>query len=342
MQDLSDSRILITGGAGLVGSHIADRLAAEDVGEVVVLDNFVRGRMENLSEAQKSLRKLTVIDGDITNPATVKSAMRGIDYVFHQAALRITQCAEMPRMAIDSLIGGTFNVLEAAVDAGVKKVVAASSASVYGEPSYVPMDEGHPFNNRTLYGACKVADEQILRSFNDMYGLPYVALRYFNIYGPRMDIFGVYTEVMIRWLQRLERGEAPVIFGDGMQTMDFVYIEDVADANVKAMRSNANDEVYNVATGVETSLRQLCRQLCDASGNPRMEPVFEPVRKVNPVTRRLAAVDFARNGIGFSAQTPLDEVLRALVRWHAGITRGERDAERAAQQQQRELVGAAQ
>ncbi len=323
MNDLRDSRVLITGGAGLVGSHIADRLALEDVAEVVVLDNFVRGRMENLGSAQGVLRKLTVIDGDITDPNTVREAMAGIDFVFHQAALRITQCAEMPRTAVDSLVGGAFNVLEAAVEAGVKKVVAASSASVYGEASYVPMDEGHPFNNRTLYGACKIADEQILRSFNDMYGLPYVALRYFNVYGPRMDAYGVYTEVMIRWLERLSRNEAPVIFGDGMQTMDFVFIEDVAEANVGAMVSDASDDVFNVATGVETSLRQLCTMLCAAMGRPWITPVFEPVRKVNPVTRRLAAVEHARRGIGFVAGTPLDEGLRHLARWYARLPKGE-------------------
>lgn len=323
MRDLRDSRILITGGAGLVGSHIADRLVIEDVAEVVVLDNFVRGRRENLAQAEAGLRKLTIVEGDITDPATVSSAMEGIDYVFHQAALRITQCAEMPRLAVDSLIGGTFNVLEAAVQAGVKKVVAASSASVYGEPSYVPMDEAHPFNNRTLYGACKVADEQILRSFNDMYGLDYVALRYFNIYGPRMDAWGVYTEVMIRWLQRLERNEAPIIFGDGMQTMDFVYIEDVAEANVRAMLSRATDDVFNVATGTETSLRQLARLLCNAAGHPDMEPIFEAERKVNPVTRRLAATEHARKGIGFMATTPLEEGLAKLVEWHRALSKEE-------------------
>lgn len=320
MNELTGSRILITGGAGLVGSHIADRLAAEDPAEVVVLDNFVRGRHENLDGARSALRRLTVIEGDITNPATVREAMAGVDYVFHQAALRITQCAEEPRLAMDSLVGGTFNVLEAAVQAGVKKVVAASSASVYGEPSYVPMDESHPFNNRTLYGACKVADEQILRAFNDMYGLPYVALRYFNVYGPRMDAFGVYTEVMIRWLQRLERHEAPIIFGDGMQTMDFVFIEDVAEANVRALKSDTSDDAFNVATGVETSLRHLCRLLCDAAGHPEMEPIFEPVRKVNPVSRRLAGTDKARRGIGFTASTTLEDGLAALVRWHASLS----------------------
>ncbi|MFN0093448.1 MAG: NAD-dependent epimerase/dehydratase family protein [Dehalococcoidia bacterium] len=316
---MRNARVLITGGAGLVGSHIADRLAQEEVAEVVVLDNFVRGRMENLEWARRTLRKLTVIDGDITDTETVQRAMRGIDFVFHQAALRITQCAEMPRVAVDSLIGGTYNVLEASVAAGVKKVVAASSASVYGEPSYVPMDEGHPFNNRTIYGACKVANEQILRSFNDMFGLDYVALRYFNVYGPRMDAWGVYTEVMIRWLQRLDQGLAPIIFGDGMQTMDFIFIEDIADANVLAMQSNATDDVFNVATGAETSLRELCNALCVAAGKPWLEPIFEPARKVNPVTRRLAATQHAREGIGFVASTSLSDGLEKLVRWHKSL-----------------------
>jgi UDP-glucose 4-epimerase len=320
-QPLAGSRVLITGGAGLVGSHIADRLAAENVGEVIVLDNFVRGRLENLDWAREHLRKLTVIDGDITDPGCVRDALRGVDYVFHQAALRITQCAEMPRVALDSLIGGTFNVLEAAVEHGVRKVVAASSASVYGEPTYVPMDEEHPFNNRTLYGACKVANEQILRSFNDMYGLPYVALRYFNVYGPRMDAHGVYTEVMIRWLQRLQHGEPPVIFGDGLQTMDFIYITDVAEANVRAMLSDVSDEVFNVASGQETSLRQLCRVLCIAMGHPDMEPLFEPARKVNPVTRRLASTTLARERISFQSSVSLAEGIEQLAAWYAGLGR---------------------
>ncbi|GAB4334440.1 MAG: NAD-dependent epimerase/dehydratase family protein [Dehalococcoidia bacterium] len=320
---LRGSRVLITGGAGLVGSHIADRLVYEDVAEVVVLDNFVRGRIENLERAKHRLPRLTVVEGDITHPATVREAMHGIDFVFHQAALRITQCAEMPRLAVDSLICGTFNVLEAAVEAGVRKVVAASSASVYGEPSYVPMDESHPFNNRTLYGACKVADEQLLRSFNEMYGLQTVALRYFNVYGPRMDAFGVYTEVMIRWLERLAQNHRPVIFGDGMQTMDFVFVGDVAEANVLAMLSEASDDVFNVGTGKETSLRELCRRLCDAAGRPDVEPIFEPARAVNPVTRRLAATLRAREGIGFVATTGLDEGLAHLVHWYRAAVQPE-------------------
>jgi nucleoside-diphosphate-sugar epimerase len=315
--DLRGSRILVTGGAGLIGSHIADRLAAEGVAEVVVLDNMVRGRSENLALARETLPKVTLIEGDITDPGQVHDAMVGIDFVFHQAALRITQCAEMPRLAVDSLITGTFNVLEAAVETGVRKVVAASSASVYGEPSYVPMDEEHPFNNRTLYGACKVADEQLLRSFTEMYGLETVALRYFNAYGPRMDAYGVYTEVMIRWLERLMAGQPPVIFGNGLQTMDFVYAADIADANVVAMTSSVSDDVFNVGTGRETSLRELCRCLCEASGHASVEPHFEAERKVNPVARRLAGVDKARDELGFVATTDLHTGLRHLAQWYA-------------------------
>ncbi len=319
MYDLRNRRILITGGAGLIGSHIADLLAAEDVGEVVVIDNFVRGQRENLEFAARELRKLTIIEGDITDPVTVGEAMAGIDYVFHQAALRITQCAEMPRVALDSLVGGTFNVLEAAVAAGVNKVVAASSASVYGEASYVPMDEQHPFNNRTLYGACKISNEQVLRSFNEMYGLPYVALRYFNVYGPRMDAWGVYTEVLIRWLQRLEQGRAPIIFGDGLQTMDFVHVRDIARANILAMKSSATDTVCNVATGIETSLAQLCTALCAAADHGDLRPVFEPARKVNPVTRRLGGIEHAREAIGFTHTIDLHEGLKSLVDWFAAL-----------------------
>lgn len=314
---LLGARVLITGGAGLIGSHIADRLAPEGVAEVVVLDNMVRGRSENLDMAREALPKLTLIEGDITIPGQVRDAMAGVDFVFHQAALRITQCAEMPRLAVDSLITGTFNVLEAAVETGVKKIVAASSASVYGEPSYVPMDEDHPFNNRTLYGACKVADEQLLRSFNDMYGLETVALRYFNAYGPRMDAYGVYTEVMIRWLERLMAGQPPVIFGNGLQTMDFVYAADIADANVVAMKSDVSDEVFNIGTGIETSLRELCLYICEASGHANVEPQFEAERKVNPVTRRLAAIDKARDQLGFVAATDLRTGLRSLADWYA-------------------------
>src|ERR1700730_3506904 len=225
---MRDSRILITGGAGLIGSHIADQLVQEGVGEIVVLDNFVRGRRENLAWAQTK-GPVTLIEGDIGDRDLLADTMRGIDLVFHQAAIRITQCAEEPRLALEVMVDGTFNVLEAAVTAGVQKVVAASSASVYGMADHFPTTERHhPYNNRTIYGAAKCFNEGLLRSFSEMYGLRYVALRYFNVYGPRMDMHGVYTEVFIRWMERIASGLPPVMFGDGFQTMDFVHVADIA------------------------------------------------------------------------------------------------------------------
>src|SRR5271168_2910646 len=239
MGNLQAKRILITGGAGLVGSHIADLLVRESNPEIIVFDNFVRGRKENLAWALANGR-IQIVNGDIRDTKLLREVMQGVELVFHQAAIRITQCAEEPRLALEVLADGTFNVLEAAVAAKVKKVVAASSASVYGLAEEFPTTEKHhPYNNRTLYGAAKVFNEGLLRSFHEMYGLDYVALRYFNVYGPRMDIYGAYTEVLIRWMERISVGKAPLILGDGHQTMDFVYAEDIARANVLAAKSPA-------------------------------------------------------------------------------------------------------
>ena len=236
---MKDKRILITGGAGLIGSHIADLAAAAEPREIVVLDNFVRGRRENLAEAE-AIMPITVVEGDIRDRKLLEELLAGIDIVFHQAAIRITQCAEEPRLAFDVLAGGTFDVLEAAVEARVSKVVAASSASVLGlAESFPTREDHHPYNNRTIYGAGKSFNEGLLRSFADMYGLDYVALRYFNVYGPRMDVHGVYTEVLIRWMDRIAAGEPPLIFGDGSQTMDFVHVHDIARANILAAGSRS-------------------------------------------------------------------------------------------------------
>jgi len=312
--NLASKRVLITGGAGLIGSHIADLLVERGAGEIVVLDNFVRGRLENLALADKS-GKLRLIRGDIRDREMVARAMEGIDVLFHQAAIRITQCAEEPRLAMDVLVNGTFNVLEAAVANKVEKVVAASSASVYGLADDFPTTEKHhPYNNQTLYGAAKVFNEGLLRSFASMYGLKYVALRYFNVYGPRMDIFGVYTEVLIRWMDRIAEGKPPLIFGDGSQTMDFVYVEDIARANVLAAESDATDAVFNVASGVETSLNELAAALLRIM-NSNLAVEYGPERKVNPVPRRLADTTAAANSIGFRASISLEEGLGRLVDW---------------------------
>ncbi|MEK1893286.1 MAG: NAD-dependent epimerase/dehydratase family protein, partial [Rhizobium sp.] len=249
---MKDKRILITGGAGLIGSHIADLVAREDPKEILILDNFVRGRRENLADAVDNA-PVTIVEGDIRDRVLLKELSQGIDVVFHQAAIRITQCAEEPRLAFDVLAGGTFDVLEAAVQAGVSKVVAASSASVLGLADTFPTtEEHHPYNNRTIYGAAKAFNEGLLRSFADMYGLRYVALRYFNVYGPRMDVYGAYTEVLIRWMERIAGGLPPIILGDGTQTMDFVHVHDIARANLLAAKSDVTDEVFNVASGSET------------------------------------------------------------------------------------------
>jgi UDP-glucose 4-epimerase len=308
------NRILITGGAGLVGSHIADLLVREGGPEIIVLDNFVRGRRENLSWAMANGR-VRVVEGDIRDTKVLREVMRGVDVVFHQAAIRITQCAEEPRLALEVLADGTFNVLEAAVDAKVEKVVAASSASVYGLAEEFPTTETHhPYNNRTLYGGAKVFNEQLLRSFHEMYGLNYIALRYFNIYGPRMDIYGAYTEVLIRWMERIAAGKAPLILGDGTQTMDFVYIEDVARANILAAKSTATDEILNIASGVATSLNDLAESLVRVMWS-ELKPEYGPARKVNAVPRRLAETTRARRMIGFEARVSLEDGLRRLVAW---------------------------
>ena len=311
---MRDKRILITGGAGFIGSHIADQLIADRPAEIRILDNFVRGRRENLAWAMAN-GPITLVEGDIRDRTSVTEAMDGIDLVFHQAAIRITQCAEEPRLALEVMVDGTFNVLEAAVTAGVQKVVAASSASVYGLADHFPTTERHhPYNNRTIYGAAKCFNEGLLRSFSEMYGLRYVALRYFNVYGPRMDMHGVYTEVFIRWMERIASGLPPVMFGDGFQTMDFVHVADVARANIYAARAAVTDEVVNVASGHETSLKTVAETLLRAMGSS-LRPEHAEERKVNPVPRRLADTRKGKALLGFKTTTTLEEGMQSLVKW---------------------------
>jgi UDP-glucose 4-epimerase len=311
---LTGQRLLVTGGAGTIGSTLVDQLVEAGAGEIVVLDNFVRGRMANLAAARES-GVLTVVDGDIRDVDTVHRLMDGIDVVFHLAAIRITQCAEEPRLALECLVDGTFTVLEAAARCGVAKVVASSSASLYGLAEQFPTGERHhPYNNDTFYGAAKAFNEGMLRSFHAMYGLDYVALRYFNVYGPRMDVHGLYTEVLIRWMERIAAGEPPLILGDGVATMDFVHVADIARANVLAARADVTDEVFNIATGTETSLRQLADGLLSAMDS-ELAPVFGPARAVNGVTRRLADIRAAADRLGWAPRIGLDQGLRELVAW---------------------------
>jgi UDP-glucose 4-epimerase len=312
-QHLAGQRVVVTGGAGTIGSNLVDLLV--DAGsDVVVLDNLVRGRMANLAEAS-ARGPLEVVEGDIRDRALLGKLMAGADVVFHLAAIRITQCAEEPRLALEVLVDGTFEVLEAAVDAGVKKVVASSSASAYGLATAFPTPEDHhPYANDTFYGAAKVFNEGMLRSFHAMYGLDYVALRYFNVYGPRMDVHGLYTEVLIRWMERIERGEPPLVLGDGSQTMDFVHVHDVARANVLAARADVTDDVFNVASGVETSLLELAEALLRVMDSD-LAVEHGPARAVNGVTRRLADTGKAADMLGFRAEVGLEEGLRRLVDW---------------------------
>jgi UDP-glucose 4-epimerase len=311
---LHGARALVTGGAGLIGSHIVDGLLAEGAAEIVVLDNFSRGRREHLERAVATGR-VKIVEGDICDSRLVGEVMQGIDVVFHQAAIRITQCAEEPGLAVKVLVNGTYTILEAAVAAKVKKVVAASSASVYGMAEVFPTDEDHhPYNNRTIYGAGKLFLEGILRSFNEQYGLNYVALRYFNVFGPRMDTHGAYTEVFIRWMENIDNGKAPMIFGDGLQTMDFISVEDVARANLLAAVAPATDRVYNVASGVEVSLRECAERMLQVMGST-LTPEYAPARKVNPVPRRLADTSRARQDLGFEARVSFDDGLRLVVDW---------------------------
>ena len=312
---IDGASILVTGGCGLIGSTTIDLLLRDyDPARIVILDNMARGSMANVTEALKDAR-VSFIRGDIRNAETVAQATVGMDAVLHMAALRITACAADPREAMEVMCDGSFNVVEAARQADVKKVVAASSASIYGLADAFPTREDHhPYNNRTWYGASKVMLEGLLRSYHSMYGLPYVAMRYFNVYGPRMDIHGKYTEVLIRWMDRIDSGQPPIIFGDGHQTMDFVYIEDVARANVLALASDESDEVFNVASGTETSLRQLAETLLKVSGTD-LPLEFGPERSVNPVSRRLADVSKAKELLNFEASVGLEEGLARLEDW---------------------------
>ncbi len=243
-----------------------------------------------------------------------------MDVVFHQAAIRINQCAVEPRLALEVLVDGTYEVVEAAADAGVRKVVAASSASVYGLAEEFPTRENHhPYGNDTLYGAAKTFNEGLLRSFRSMRGLNYVVLRYFNVYGPRMDAFGVYTEVLIRWMERIAAGQAPLILGDGLQTMDFVFTEDIARANLLAAASDATDEVFNIGSSTEVSLLQLAELLQRVMGS-ELPLEFGPARPVNGVTRRLADTARAREVLGWKPEVSLEDGLLRLVTWWRSVS----------------------
>jgi UDP-glucose 4-epimerase len=312
---ISGGRFLVTGGAGTIGSTVVDQLIAGGAAHVDIVDNLVRGRLANIDGAMRSGR-VALVEGDIRDRGLMAQLSAGKDAVFHLAAIRITQCAEDPRLALEVLVDGTFDVVEAAADAGVRKVIASSSASIYGLAEQFPTREDHhPYANDTIYGAAKVFNEGLLRSFYAMRGLDYVALRYFNVYGPRMDVHGVYTEVLVRWMERISAGLPPLILGDGLQTMDFVYTEDIARANILAATAPVTDRAYNIASATETSLRGLADALLRVMGRPDLRVEHGPPRAVNGVTRRLADISAAERELGWQPSIDLDEGLSRLVSW---------------------------
>jgi UDP-glucose 4-epimerase len=298
----------------MIGSHIADLLVKQFNPEIVILDNFVKGRRENLRWALTHGR-LEIVEGDIRDAALVHEVVNGIDVVFHAAAMGFEECAEDPRLAIDVLVNGTFNLLEAAALNRVNKIIAASSASVYGVTDTFPIREDHHgYNNRTLHGAAKAFTESLLRSFHNLYGLNYVALRYFHVYGPRMDTHGSCTDIVVRWMDRLAHRQPCTIFGDGTETMDLVYVEDIARANILAATGDVTDQVFNIATGVETTLSELALTLGRVMGS-NLQPEHNPTRKARPAPGCVGDPEKAERLLGFRPETSLEEGLHRLVSW---------------------------
>jgi UDP-glucose 4-epimerase len=323
MPDLRNAKIVVVGGAGFIGSHIVDQLMDEPVREIVVLDDLVRGTRANLKRAVADER-VRLVEGSITDLSLLDDVFDRADYVFHLAALWLYECVHEPRKAIEVNAVGTFNVIDATHRAGVKKVVHSSSASVYGDALFTPMTEDHPFNNRTMYGATKIAGEQFFRAYHEQHGLDYVGLRYMNVYGPRMDYLGTYVSVIMKVLDRIEAGEPPVIFGDGSQAYDFVHVEDVARANVLALKSDATDINLNVGTGVKTTIAQLVDALLRETGSD-LEPEYRPNEQMF-VTHRVGSTELAEAEIGFQAEISYEDGLRSVIEWRRA------DSDRAVEQ----------
>jgi UDP-glucose 4-epimerase len=319
--ELTNKRILVIGGAGLIGSHIVDLLTQTDVGEIIIYDNLFRGRVENLRDALQDPRvKFYPHGGDILHSDVLERAMEGIDGVFHLAALWLLQCHEYPRAAFDVNIRGTFNVIEAALKQKVKRVVYSSSASVYGDAVEIPMTEEHPYNNFTFYGATKIAGEHMFKSLGARYGMDWVGLRYMNVYGPRQDYKGAYIAVMMKILDRLDAGLPPVVYGDGSQQYDFVDVLDVARANICAMRSDATGQCYNVGRGIGTSVKELTEMLIRLNGS-NAQIHYEPAGQTF-VTNRIGSVEAAERDLGFRWQIGLEEGMKRLIEWRRADVEG--------------------
>jgi UDP-glucose 4-epimerase len=310
--ELSGKRIMLIGGAGLVGSHIVDQLTQEPVSEIVVFDNFIRGTRGNLDGAMQS-PKVRVVEGSMTDRDALKREMQGVDGVFLLASLWLGECVNDPRQAWEVNTLGTWNVVEACREAGIKRIVYSSSASVYGNAVVTPMTEEHPFNNRTTYGATKIANEQMLRAIYEQHKLPYIGLRYMNIYGPRMDYEGTYVSVIMKVLDKIFAGERPVVFGDGSQVYDFIHVADIARANILGMKADCADENFNVGMGLGTSINDLVKILLELTGSA-LTIDYRPQAQ-SFVTHRIGSTDKAQNLLGFTATIPLREGLQSVVNW---------------------------
>lgn len=312
---INNSKILITGGAGFIGSYVVEELLKYEPARIVIIDNLIRGSMDNMRSFMDN-PVVEFVNGDIRDTALLEQYLAGTDYVFHMAALRINACAANPRDGFDVMLKSTFEIANLCVHHKVKKVIYSSSASVYGLAQHFPTPEtDNPYNNQTFYGGAKLWGEQLLRSYKFMYGLDYVALRYFNVYGPRMDTDGKYTEVMIRWLDCIHDGQTPLIYGDGNTSMDFVYVKDVARANVAALLSEMTDQVFNIGNHEETSLKQLLAVLLEVNRSD-LVPEYREDNTVNPVSRRLADNSKAKLLIGFEPTVSLKEGLFELSQWY--------------------------
>lgn len=310
---LKNANILVTGGAGFIGSHIVDLLLKEDVKQVIVLDSFISGKKENLDHLEKN-RKVKIVRGDIRDKNIVNKCVMGVDIIFHQAALRHFICSQDPRLGHEILVDGTFNIFEAAVKHKIKKIIFASSASVYGSPKKMPMSENDALLDDTMYGAAKIYSEKLAAAFYRLYNIPFVGLRYFNVYGPRVDTQSGYPEVIIRWVMQILNNISPEIYGDGKQTMDFIYVQDIAKANILAAQSDAVG-VYNVGSGKQTSLLEIYDLLVSIT-HKNIKPVFKPAPKLSLANKRKADIKLASMDLGFLATFPLKEGIKNLVEWY--------------------------
>ena len=313
--NLQGKKIVVIGGAGLIGSHTVDELVREDVKEILIYDNMTRGSKCNLNNALKDKRvKIYDVGGDILQNDILESALEKADGVFHFAALWLLQCHEYPRSAFDVNIKGTFNVMDACVKKKVKRLVYSSSASVYGDAVYNPMDENHPFNNKNFYGATKIACEALLRSYHFRYNLKYVGLRYMNVYGPRQDYHGAYVAVIMKMLDAIDKGKSPIIYGDGSESFDFIHVIDCARANIFAMQSKYNGEYYNIGTGIQTSLKQIAEKLLKIKkSNLKIE--YKKRISNTFVKNRIGSITKAKKELDFKSEILLEDGLKSLIEW---------------------------